>query len=155
MQAPFVKYAFFFHLIYFCVFVKIQVFEGVWINIWVFDLGGFIVKESWLVPVSCLWVVALVAKPDDLSSIPGIHMVECQNQLFPSYPLTYLCILHIGHTDRQTHTHKHTQLYPLMFLRILAIIHTDTHTYTQLYSLMSFCILTIVHTDTQTHNCSF
>ena len=37
MPASLVKYAFFSPFDIFCFFVKIQVFEGVWINIWVFD----------------------------------------------------------------------------------------------------------------------
>ena len=36
MPAPLVKYAFFFHLIFFCFFIKDQVFKDVWIDIWVF-----------------------------------------------------------------------------------------------------------------------
>ena len=50
MQAPFVKYAFFFPFDIFCFSVKNQVFEGVWINIQVFDLVPLI-HLSVLMPI--------------------------------------------------------------------------------------------------------
>lgn len=49
------------------------------------------------------WVNALV-QPDDLRSVPVIHMVEGENQLLQGYPL-------VSAWDELTHAHVHTCTY--------------------------------------------
>lgn len=56
--------------------------------------GGWGCKMAW-------WVKALATKPDDLSSIPGTHRVEAENQLFPGTPGKVCMSVHV-HTE----THK-------------------------------------------------
>ena len=53
MPAPFVKYAFFFSFDIFWFFVKNQVFEGVWINIWGFDLVTLVLLSVFMPIPGC------------------------------------------------------------------------------------------------------
>ena len=53
MPAPFVKYAFFFPFDIFDFFVTNQVFEGVWIDIWVFDLLSLVLLSVFMSILGC------------------------------------------------------------------------------------------------------
>lgn len=51
------------------------------------------------------WVKAIVAKPDDLSLIPGSHLVEEENELIPvSCPPTSACVPWYRYVGEHTHT---------------------------------------------------
>ena len=52
MPAPFVECAFF-HFIFLCFFVKNQMFEGVWINIWVFSSVPLILLPVFMPKPGC------------------------------------------------------------------------------------------------------
>ena len=71
MPAPLVKYAFFFPFAIFCFFVKNHVFEGVWINIPVFDLVSLVLLFV-LIPIPdyfqyCSSVVEFEVRDFDVS----------------------------------------------------------------------------------------
>lgn len=54
------------------------------------------------------WVILLPAKPDNLSLVPGTHMVEGNDQFPEIHSLSLSCLfLSLTHT----HTHTHTTLY--------------------------------------------
>jgi hypothetical protein len=49
------------------------------------------------------WVKALATEPDDISSIPQIHIAQRENQA-PRCPLTSTFVFYT-----HTHTHTHTE----------------------------------------------
>ena len=53
MPAPFVKYAFFFPFDIFCFLIKDQVFEDVWIDIWVFYLVPLVLLSVFMPIPGC------------------------------------------------------------------------------------------------------
>jgi len=90
-----------------------------------------------------LWVKVPAAKPDDLSSIPGTHMMERETKPLSSCPLTSTeCHMH---ARAHTHVHIHTHVYTHK--------HTNTHKYTQKHKHTHKYSKTQTHTYThrQTH----
>ena len=53
------------------------------------------------------WVKALATEPDDISSIPQIHIAQRENQA-PRCPLTSTFVFY-------THTHTHTHREQIIF----------------------------------------
>ena len=85
------------------------------------------------------WVRALVAKPDDLRSIPRTHIVGGENRLWN----VDRCPLHVWHsmTHQHIHTHSHTQN-----TYICSYLHKHRHTYTHHSYIHTYTHHTYIHT---------